>query len=62
MGYHSESSLGATPYFIYRGPMIGNIMIDCPRFDETLAGNLERLGGVKFLILTSRDTIADHEM
>ena len=51
-GYHSRKSFGAASYFIQRPG--GNILVDSPRFCETLASKLESLGGVRYIILTHR--------
>jgi len=58
-GYTSENSFGAISYLIVREG--GNVLVDSPRFTEPLAKNLERLGGVKTMLLTHRDDVADHE-
>ncbi|GAB2275224.1 hypothetical protein Dimus_009985 [Dionaea muscipula] len=58
-GYHSEKSFGAASYFIVHPE--GNILVDSPRYTETLERNLELLGGVRFMFLTHKDDIADHE-
>ena len=58
-GYTSESSFGAVAYLIRRDD--GNLLIDSPRFTEPLAKNIERLGGVKRVLLTHQDDVADHE-
>jgi hypothetical protein len=58
-GYHSESSFAATSYFIQRED--GNILIDSPRFAPPLVKRLEALGGVRYLYLTHRDDVADHQ-
>lgn len=58
-GYHSESSFGAASYFIQRSE--GNILIDSPRFTPPLVKRLEKLGGIKYLYLTHRDDVADHQ-
>ncbi|MCO5608833.1 hypothetical protein L7F22_063050 [Adiantum nelumboides] len=57
-GYHSEKSYGATPYLVKM--LEGNIMIDSPRFTETLAQRIEALGGVRTMFLTHMDDVADH--
>ncbi|MEM7180387.1 MAG: MBL fold metallo-hydrolase [Spirochaetota bacterium] len=59
MGYHSEKSFGAASYLITRED--GNIMVDSPRFSKKLADKLHSLGGIKWLFLTHRDDVADHE-
>ncbi|MGB5593387.1 MAG: MBL fold metallo-hydrolase [Crocosphaera sp.] len=58
-GYHSEKSFGAASYFIKREQ--GNILIDSPRFSPPLVKQLEAMGGIKYLYLTHKDDIADHE-
>jgi glyoxylase-like metal-dependent hydrolase (beta-lactamase superfamily II)/ferredoxin len=58
-GFAAESSYGASSYFIKRAA--GNILIDSPRFVRPLAKRIEELGGVKFMFLTHRDDVADHE-
>lgn len=58
-GYHSEKSFGAASYFIQRPE--GNILIDSPRFAAPLVKQLEALGGVRYLYLTHRDDVADHQ-
>lgn len=58
-GYHPESSYAATSYVILRPE--GNILVDSPRFAAPLVKRLEALGGVKYMYLTHRDDVADHE-
>ncbi|PZD72070.1 Hydroxyacylglutathione hydrolase [Acaryochloris thomasi RCC1774] len=58
-GYHSEKSFGAASYFIQRPE--GNVLVDSPRFAPPLVKNLEALGGIRYLYLTHRDDVADHE-
>ena len=58
-GYHSESSYGAVSYFIQRPE--GNVLIDSPQFVPPLVKQLEALGGVRYLYLTHRDDVADHQ-
>ncbi|NJM97006.1 MAG: MBL fold metallo-hydrolase [Phormidesmis sp. RL_2_1] len=58
-GYHSKKSFGAASYFIQRTE--GNILIDSPRFTPPLVKQLEAMGGVRYLYLTHRDDVADHE-
>jgi len=54
-GYTSESSFGAISYWFDR------ILADSPRFSAPLVKNLEKLGGVRRMILTHQDDVADHE-
>lgn len=58
-GYHSEKSYAAASYFIQRPD--GNVLIDSPRFAAPLVKQLEALGGVRYLYLTHRDDVADHQ-
>ena len=58
-GYHSEKSFGAGSYFIQRET--GNILIDSPRFAPPLVKQIEKMGGVKYMYLTHRDDVADHQ-
>lgn len=58
-GYHSKKSFGAASYFIQRPE--GNVLIDSPRFTPPLIKQLEAMGGVRYLYLTHRDDVADHE-
>jgi glyoxylase-like metal-dependent hydrolase (beta-lactamase superfamily II)/ferredoxin len=58
-GYHSEKSYGAASYLI-RHPD-GNILIDSPRFTPPLVKQIAAMGGLKYLYLTHRDDVADHQ-
>jgi glyoxylase-like metal-dependent hydrolase (beta-lactamase superfamily II) len=58
-GYHSERSYGAASYFIQRPE--GNILVDSPRFTPPLVKRLEEMGGIRYLYLTHRDDVADHQ-
>lgn len=58
-GFAAESSFGAASYLIRRPA--GNVLIDSPRFARPLARQIERLGGVRWMFLTHRDDVADHE-
>ena len=57
-GYTSESSFGATSWFIARPE--GNVLIDSPRFAAPLVKRIETLGGIKWMFLTHQDDVADH--
>jgi glyoxylase-like metal-dependent hydrolase (beta-lactamase superfamily II)/ferredoxin len=59
LGYTSKDSFGATSYLILRPE--GNVMIDSARFHPQLVKQLEQLGGVKHMLLTHRDDVADHQ-
>jgi glyoxylase-like metal-dependent hydrolase (beta-lactamase superfamily II)/ferredoxin len=58
-GYHSESSYGAASYLIQRPE--GNILVDSPRFAPPLVKQIENMGGIRYMYLTHRDDVADHE-
>ncbi|MDX2100368.1 MAG: MBL fold metallo-hydrolase [Leptolyngbyaceae cyanobacterium bins.59] len=58
-GYHAENSYGAASYFIQRPE--GNILVDSPRFVSPLVKRLEEMGGIRYLYLTHRDDVADHQ-
>lgn len=58
-GYHSEKSYGAASYLIVRPE--GNILVDSPRFVPPLVKNIEAMGGLRYLYLTHRDDVADHQ-
>lgn len=58
-GYHSEKSYGAASYFIQREA--GNVLVDSPRFTPALVQKLEAMGGVKYMFLTHKDDVADHQ-
>src|SRR5712692_2386662 len=59
-GFASRYSYGATSYLIVRPG--GNVLVDSPRFSQPLAKRLEEMGGVRWMILTHRDDVADHEL
>lgn len=58
-GFTAESSFGAFSYLI-RHPN-GNVLVDSPRFAAPLAKRIEAMGGVRTLLLTHQDDVADHE-
>ena len=58
-GYHSEKSFGAASYLIQRAE--GNGLVDSPRFTPPFVKQIEALGGVRYLYLTHRDDVADHQ-
>ncbi|ARV61732.1 MBL fold metallo-hydrolase [Nostocales cyanobacterium HT-58-2] len=58
-GYHSENSYGAASYFIQRPE--GNILVDSPRFTPPLVKRLEKMGGIRYVYLTHKDDVADHQ-
>src|SRR5690606_19235361 len=58
-GYTARESFGASSYLIERPA--GNVLVDCPRYNASLAQAFERLGGIAQIVLTHKDDIADHE-
>lgn len=58
-GYHSEKSFGAASYLIQMPE--GNILVDSPRFAPPLVKRLEKMGGVRYMYMTHRDDVADHD-
>ena len=58
-GFHARSSFGAASYLLRRDG--GNVLVDSPRWSPRLAESIERLGGARWLFLTHRDDVADHE-
>jgi glyoxylase-like metal-dependent hydrolase (beta-lactamase superfamily II)/ferredoxin len=61
-GFTSESSFGGWSYLITRPESEGgNILIDSPRFATQLVKRIEELGGVREMLLTHKDDVADHE-
>ncbi len=58
LGSHARSSYGAASYLV--ATAAGNIMIDCPRFNEPLVKRLDEMGGVQAILFTHRDDVADH--
>jgi glyoxylase-like metal-dependent hydrolase (beta-lactamase superfamily II)/ferredoxin len=57
-GYASEASYGAAAWLVRRAD--GNVLVDSPRAASTLMKRIEELGGVRFMVLTHRDDVADH--
>ena len=61
-GYTAESSFGAWSYLVTRPDEAGgNVLVDSPRFALPLVRRIEQMGGVRTMLLTHRDDIADHE-
>jgi glyoxylase-like metal-dependent hydrolase (beta-lactamase superfamily II)/ferredoxin len=56
-GYCSEDSFGASAWFVTRPD--GNLLIDSPRFTDALAAPFEALGGIRHILVTHRDDVAD---
>ncbi|MEH2239573.1 MBL fold metallo-hydrolase [Nostoc sp.] len=58
-GYHSEKSYAAASYLIQLAE--GNILVDSPRFTPPLVKRLEEMGGIRYMYLTHKDDVADHQ-
>lgn len=58
-GFASESSYGASSYLILRPE--GNVLVDSPRFAGPLVKRIAEMGGARWMFLTHRDDVADHE-
>ncbi len=58
-GYHSEDSFGAASYLIQLPE--GNVLVDSPRFTPPLVKQIEKMGGIRYMYLTHRDDVADHQ-
>ncbi|KYF85052.1 MBL fold metallo-hydrolase [Sorangium cellulosum] len=59
-GYTSSSSYGAASYLIQRPE--GNVLVDSPRAARPLLKRIRELGGVRTMVLTHRDDVADHQI
>ena len=58
-GYTAQSSFGAFSYLVRRES--GNVLIDSPRYVGPLVKRLEAMGGVRRMLLTHQDDVADHD-
>ena len=58
-GWTAESSFGAFSYLIRCEN--GNVLVDSPRFAAPLVKNIDAMGGVRRLLLTHQDDVADHD-
>jgi glyoxylase-like metal-dependent hydrolase (beta-lactamase superfamily II)/ferredoxin len=58
-GFTSESSFGAFSYLI--AAESGNVLVDSPSFARPLVEAIDRMGGVRRMLLTHQDDVADHE-
>jgi len=56
-GYTSESSFGAISYYLRDV----KTMVDSPRFANPLVRNIDAFGGVRRMLLTHQDDVADHQ-
>jgi glyoxylase-like metal-dependent hydrolase (beta-lactamase superfamily II)/ferredoxin len=57
-GYTSEKSFGAWNYLIRRAH--GNVLVDSPRAAGPLMRRIDEMGGVRHLVLSHEDDVADH--
>ena len=57
LGHNARSSFGAHSFFLRRDD--GNLIIDSPRFTRSLAERIDDLGGVRHVLLSHRDDVAD---
>ena len=57
LGHNARSSFGAHSYLVPRPD--GNLMTDSPRFASGLAELIDDLGGVRHVLLSHRDDVAD---
>jgi glyoxylase-like metal-dependent hydrolase (beta-lactamase superfamily II)/ferredoxin len=57
-GWHAEASYGAASYLIVRPR--GNVLVDSPRAARPLYDRIDALGGVRTMVLSHRDDVADH--
>ncbi len=58
-GFNSPDSFGANAFLAVRPE--GNLLVDSPRFASPLARAIEEKGGVRHVLLTHRDDVADAE-
>jgi len=56
-GYTSESSFGAVSWYLSGA----KTLVDSPRFANPLVKNIDALGGVRWMLLTHQDDVADHQ-
>ena len=62
-GFTSEASFGGWSYLIVRPESEGgNVLVDSPRFASQLVRRIETMGGVKSMLLTHQDDVADHQL
>ena len=56
-GHNDRSSFGAHSYLLVRDD--GNLLVDSPSWSPSLARSIGALGGVRHVLLTHRDDVAD---
>ncbi len=57
-GWSSKKSFGASCWLIIKPGV--NVLIDSPRWNFKLARRIKKMGGVKKMVLTHKDDVADH--
>lgn len=57
-GFASPDSYGASAWLVRRPE--GNVLVDSPRAAAPLMARVAALGGVRWIVLTHRDDVADH--
>lgn len=57
LGHNSPSSFGGHSYLAVRAS--GNLMVDSPRYTRALTDTIDDLGGIKHVLLSHRDDVAD---
>ncbi|WP_423917167.1 MBL fold metallo-hydrolase [Candidatus Poriferisodalis sp.] len=57
LGHNARSSFGAHSYLVERPD--GNLMVDSPRYLRGLAEGVDDLGGIRHVLLSHRDDVAD---
>jgi glyoxylase-like metal-dependent hydrolase (beta-lactamase superfamily II) len=57
-GFTSTASFGGASYLVRRAK--GNVLVDSPRAAGPLIRHIVELGGVRRMLLTHRDDVADH--
>ena len=57
LGHNARSSFGAHSYLVTRPD--GNLMVDSPRYLRGLAERIDDLGGIRHVLLSHRDDVAD---
>ena len=56
-GYNDEQSFGGNAFLAVRSE--GNVLVDAPRWTRRLARPIDALGGIRHVLLTHRDDVAD---
>lgn len=59
LGFTSEDSFGAWSYLARRPA--GNLLVDSPRAAAPLLRRIQDMGGARWMFLTHRDDVVDHE-